>query len=339
VVRGTFNPWLRLGEAAAALVGAAWLVVWVHRLGLADPTASWARTDARTAPVAFLLGLLVGHVIGRKRLALLRRVWPELEGRFFITESAALVKYGDASSFVQLQLSAYAWAGVAAVCLTTYSAGRMQPWSSVAAFAAACLLTGKAIPLALLWAERRRGVLGSPTEAEERAVPGLTERQALQWLAADALVRLALGLLLGAAAVGVATHAGHAAGAGGPEGWALVNRLLGAIGLLAGAVAGYPVGAKRLRLLRQIWPKMPRFLFLVERGLLAGSPGGRSVVRLEKATFIIPLALWVLFLAVSKSRAAATILIAWYFFGWYVAGLTVPFVRLWLEVRRHAKHP
>jgi hypothetical protein len=321
-MRGTFNPWLRVAETAAALAGVTWLTAWVYQLGLKDPTAPWARVDARLAPVAFLLGLLVGHLVGRKRLALLRRVWPELDGRFFFTESAALDKYGGAAGFVQLQLSLYAWAIVAAAVLVTYTAGGIEPWASAPAFLVGCLLAGRTVPLVRLWAERRRGALRFEGEP---AGGSLTERGAVRWLGADVALRLVLALAIAGAAIGVAgAGLGH---------WTWAGGGLGAVGLLAGTLVGYPIGAKRLTLLQRQWPELPRLLLLHERGALARSPEGRSVARLDKLAVIIPIVLWAGLIFVRHSSGILDTFVAWYLVAWYVASLAVPPLRLWLKVR------
>jgi hypothetical protein len=332
-MRGVFNPWFRVGETIAALGGAAWLSVWVYNIGSRDPSASWAKSDAFLAPFLCLLGLLAGHLLGRRRLAFLRRVWPELEGRFFATEAAALDQYGDASNFVQLQLSVYAWTIVATLGVATYSAGKVVPLSSACAFVAGLLLTSKTVPLVRLWAERRRGALASPlARVKEQGAGQLTEEAALRRLAADVLVRLMFGMLIASIAFVVAKHTLLMTGAVRPR--LGIDLRLAAVGLLAGAFVGHLIGVRRLRVLRQCWPQIPRFMFLADRRLLARWPEGESVVRLEKAVFAGALAIWVILLFATRLGVVLDVIFAWYFFAWYVADLTLPSVRLWLEVRQ-----
>ncbi|HEV2388694.1 MAG TPA: hypothetical protein VGS20_15730 [Candidatus Acidoferrales bacterium] len=328
-MRGVFNPWFRVGETAAALGGVAWLTLWVYRQGQSDPTASWGRMDVRLTPILFLLGLGIGHLLGRRRLGLLRRVWPELEGRFFATEGGALKTYGEASSFVQHQNAAYAAAIVGAFFLGAYSRGEVLLFSSACAFAAGCLLMGKTVPLVRLWAERRQGPLGLAAAEEEIEEP--SDEVASRRLAADVLVRLALGALMGRLAFATAVHAHRMAGANPAARVLGIDLRLAAIGLLVGALVGYPIGARRLRVLRLCWPRIPRFMFFADRRMLSRWPEGKSVVRLEKAAFVGGVTGWMALAFLARRTLAFSVIGAWYFLALYLVDLTLPSVRLWVE--------
>jgi hypothetical protein len=146
-MRGVFNPWLRTAEGAVGLGGVTWLTVYVYRLGLSDPSASWARMDVRLAPIFAVLGLGAGYLIGQKRVALLRRIWPELEGRFFLWESDAFAKYGEASSFVRVQNWIYGWTFLATFFMPFYTGGRADAWVSPCVFVVGCFVAWSSSPL------------------------------------------------------------------------------------------------------------------------------------------------------------------------------------------------
>jgi hypothetical protein len=155
-LRGSFDPKVQVlyacvGVAAAALVA-------LSVAGWAEPPARipWAYTDLLVAPFGLAAGLWTGIRIGRRRLELLRRVLPEVEGKFYLGLYSVFMRSREGEIVVRLQAATWGFPFLAALVVTTYTEGRVEFWASAATFMLGASLTGKTVPFVRLWLELRK---------------------------------------------------------------------------------------------------------------------------------------------------------------------------------------
>lgn len=146
-LRGAFNPKLQVICAAATI---AVYVIIVLELWEVD----FAQLDIRIAPFVFLAGILFGLPVGAMRLRALRKVLPQVDGHFYLSERGVLSRVREGENAMTLQRNAWA---LAFVVWLAAAAHRKIFYVSLASFIVGSYLTGQALPFIRLWIELKKG--------------------------------------------------------------------------------------------------------------------------------------------------------------------------------------
>lgn len=105
------------------------------------------------------------------------------------------------------------------------------------------------------------------------------------------------------------------------------------VGLLLGAAVGAPVGIWRLRALRRAISEVGDQFFLTQASLIARFPEGANATTLQRAAFGWAFIAWFALIAFTHGHVLLYGVLGCYILGQFLAGQTLPFVRLWLELK------
>jgi hypothetical protein len=149
-LRGAFNPVAQAiwGIVATVTVaGAALLATRVDDSGI-DPYLS---------PVGLVIGLAVGYPLGVKRLHVLYKVLPGLDGRFIFTQWDVMMSIPEGALVTKAQGWILAIAFLGAIGIPALTNGKVSLAGSFALFGLGAFLTGKTLPFIRIWSELRSG--------------------------------------------------------------------------------------------------------------------------------------------------------------------------------------
>jgi hypothetical protein len=159
-LRGVFDPKLQVGVGVVTTV----IVLSVLSLTLRlAPTEQSARVDLHVLPWSFVVGLTVGAAIGRYRLRALRRILPEINGLFFVSQRGVLSKVREGENALNLQRLGFAVAILTWFAVVTYTDGKVMLNGSWCFYILGQLLTGQTLPFIRLWLEVGKAAPGAPS--------------------------------------------------------------------------------------------------------------------------------------------------------------------------------
>lgn len=151
--RGAFDPKVQF---AITIVLAALVVSLAHiAINPYVEPPSW-RLDLKLLPVAFLLGAAVGFRVGIWRLQALRKAMPDVENKFFLTQSSVIGRFREGSNAITLQRSGIGCAYVVWFWLTALPHGSIVLFGSLGSYVLGQFLTGQTLPFMRLWIEQRK---------------------------------------------------------------------------------------------------------------------------------------------------------------------------------------
>jgi hypothetical protein len=115
--------------------------------------------------------------------------------------------------------------------------------------------------------------------------------------------------------------------------WMRLDLCIMPISLLLGLAVGWVFGKLRFQALYKVLPKVDGQLFLSQRRVLSETPEGENAIKLQKLGFIYAFLIWFGLATFTGGRVVIYGSMAAYILGQFLTGQTVPFVRLFLELR------
>jgi hypothetical protein len=103
---------------------------------------------------------------------------------------------------------------------------------------------------------------------------------------------------------------------------------------LAGALVGSVIGRYRLRALRTVLPEVNGRFFVSQGSVLSKLREGEIALKLQRLAIATAIIVW--FATATYTDGRVVLYGSWcgYILGQLLAGQTLPFIRLWLELRR-----
>jgi hypothetical protein len=117
--------------------------------------------------------------------------------------------------------------------------------------------------------------------------------------------------------------------------WVRLDLRLLPICLLLGLALGIWIGKLRLQALRKVLPEVDGQLFLSERRVLSKTREGENAITLQRLGFFAAFLAWFALTTFTSGRILLYGSMAAYVLGQYLTGQTLPFVRLFLELRKN----
>lgn len=105
------------------------------------------------------------------------------------------------------------------------------------------------------------------------------------------------------------------------------------VGFLLGTAVGVPVDIWRLRALRKAIPDVRDQFFLSQANVIARFPEGANATTLQRAAFGWIFVVWFGLIAFTPGHVVLYGTLGCYILGQFLAGQTLPFVRLWFELK------
>ena len=118
--------------------------------------------------------------------------------------------------------------------------------------------------------------------------------------------------------------------------WAQLDLRVAPFILLAGTLLGLHVGASRYRALMRVLPEVEGRFYLSQRGVLSRDREGENALTLQRNSWAVAFLAW---LAASTQSRLFYVSLASFILGSYLTGQLVPFVRLWLTLRKTGGTP
>lgn len=155
-LRGAFNPIVQVAIGAIMIVTFAVFVVTLKSSASNDSTLKLVRADYEMIPILLAIGLAVGLGIGNMRLRALRKVLPEVDGEFYVSEAGVLRKTREGANAISLQRLGLVIAFLTLFGLDTFMDGRIILDRSMVAYVLGQYLTGQTLPFVRLFFELRK---------------------------------------------------------------------------------------------------------------------------------------------------------------------------------------
>jgi len=108
------------------------------------------------------------------------------------------------------------------------------------------------------------------------------------------------------------------------------------LGLLLGLAVGALVGIWRLRALRKAVPELHDQFFLSQANMIARFPEGANATTLQRAAFGWAFIVWFALTAFTQGHVILYGSLGCYILGQFLTGQTLPFIRLWRELKRNS---
>lgn len=106
------------------------------------------------------------------------------------------------------------------------------------------------------------------------------------------------------------------------------------VALLLGMAIGVPVGIWKLRALRKALPQAGNHFYLTDGALIGRLPEGANAITLRRVGIGAAFVLWFSLTAHTNGHVLLNGSLIAYITGQFLTGQTLPFIRLWLELRR-----
>ena len=119
-----------------------------------------------------------------------------------------------------------------------------------------------------------------------------------------------------------------------PADWAALDLRVAPFALLLGLAVGLPIGISRFRILKQVLPEVEGQFHLSQRPVLSRLRQGANLLYLQRLSYGGAVLLWFMLTTYTHGKVLLYGSMATFVLGSYLAGQTVPFIRLWFYLSR-----